>query len=380
MTAKPDSVAAPSARPAERATEWIDLRSDTVTRPTPEMRRAMFEAEVGDDVYREDPTVNRLEELAARMVGKEAAVFVPSGTMGNQMALRVHTQQGQELIVEDRSHVVLYEMGGSGVHAGLVTRTIPTDDGLLRWDLVKSRLRKATDHNSGTGLIVVENTHNMAGGRVYPPAILEEICNGAHAAGIPVHMDGARIFNAAAHLQCPVPALTARVDSVMFCLSKGLGAPVGSLLAGRREFIEKARLVRKLLGGGMRQAGILAAAGIVALEKSPAGYDSLPVPTAGVPPLLASVLLAPVRAQETPTPTPEEEEPVVEPTLLRVNLPDEVIAVGEEFAVELLAEVVLAMEFRGTTEDVALTCHSHPTLSEATKEAALNALGRTIHL
>ena len=252
----------------------IDLRSDTVTRPTPDMRRAMFEAEVGDDVYHEDPTVNRLEELAARMVGKEAAVFVPSGTMGNQMALRVHTQQGQELIVEDRSHVVLYEMGGSGVHAGLVTRTIPTDDGLLRWDLVKSRLRKATDHNSGTGLIVVENTHNMAGGRVYPPAILEEICNGAHAAGIPVHMDGARIFNAAAHLQCPVPALTARVDSVMFCLSKGLGAPVGSLLAGRREFIEKARLVRKLLGGGMRQAGILAASGIVALEKSPAGLPA----------------------------------------------------------------------------------------------------------
>jgi threonine aldolase len=238
------------------------------------MRRAMFEAEVGDDVYHEDPTVNRLEELAARMVGKEAAVFVPSGTMGNQMALRVHTQPGQELIIEDRSHVVLYEMGGSGVHSGLVTRTVPTDDGLLSWDLVKRRLRKPTDHNSGSGLVVVENTHNMAGGRVYPPEVLQEICGGAHAAGIPVHMDGARIFNAAAFLNCPVSTLTAGVDSVMFCLSKGLGAPVGSLLAGTREFVEKARLVRKLLGGGMRQAGILAAAGIVALEKSPAGLPA----------------------------------------------------------------------------------------------------------
>jgi threonine aldolase len=170
--------------------------------------------------------------------------------------------------------VVLYEMGGPGVHSGLVTRTIPTSDGILRWDLVKSRLRKATDHNSGTGLIVVENTHNMAGGRVYPPEVLEEICDQAHAARLPVHMDGARIFNAAAYLQRPVPSLTAGVDSVMFCLSKGLGAPVGSLLAGTREFVEKARLVRKSLGGGMRQAGILAAAGIVALEKSPAGLPA----------------------------------------------------------------------------------------------------------
>jgi threonine aldolase len=194
--------------------------------------------------------------------------------MGNQMALRVHTQPGQELIVEDRSHVVLYEMGGPAVHSGLVTRTIPTNDGLLSWELVKSRLRKASDHNSGTGLIVVENTHNMAGGRVYPPEVLEEIGDQAHAAGIPVHMDGARIFNAAAYLKRPVPALTAGVDSVMFCLSKGLGAPVGSLLAGTRPFIERARLVRKSLGGGMRQAGILAAAGIVALEKSPAGLPA----------------------------------------------------------------------------------------------------------
>ncbi len=255
-------------------TRMIDLRSDTVTRPTPEMRRVMFEAEVGDDVYHEDPTVNRLEEFAARMVGKEAAVFVPSGTMGNQMALRVHTRPGQELIVEDRSHVVLYEMGGSGVHSGLVTRTIPTTDGLLHWDAVKTRLRKGSDHNTGTGLIVVENTHNMAGGRVYPPDVLQEICDGARAAGIPVHMDGARIFNAAAYLNRPVAALTAGVDSVMFCLSKGLGAPVGSLLAGTREFVEKARLVRKLLGGGMRQAGILAAAGIVALEQSPGGLPA----------------------------------------------------------------------------------------------------------
>lgn len=252
----------------------IDLRSDTVTRPTPEMRRAMFEAEVGDDVYHEDPTVNRLEELAARMAGKEASVFVPSGTMGNQAALKTHTQPGQELIVHDRSHVVLYEMGGSGALSGLVTRTIPAEDGVLHWKEISKLIRPPSDHFRGTGLISVENTHNMAGGRVYPQEVLDEVCDKAHEAGIKVHMDGARVFNAAACLGRPVRELTAKVDSVMFCLSKGLGAPVGSMLAGSLEFIEKARLARKLFGGSMRQAGVLAAAGLVALEKSPAGLPA----------------------------------------------------------------------------------------------------------
>ena len=249
----------------------IDLRSDTVTRPTPEMRQAMFEAEVGDDVYHEDPTINQLEEVAAQVTGKEAAVFVPSGTMGNQIALLTHTRRGQEVILDERSHIVLYEMGGPGVHAGLLTRTVSSEDGILRWDQVRRRIRFATDHNSGTGLIALENTHNMAGGRVSPPEIVDEICDNAHAAGIPVHLDGARIFNAAVCLGKPVSELVAKADSVMFCLSKGLGAPVGSLLAGSREFVEQARLARKSLGGGMRQAGVLAAAGLVALEVSPAG-------------------------------------------------------------------------------------------------------------
>ncbi len=254
--------------------EMIDLRSDTVTRPTPEMRRAMAEAEVGDDVYGEDPTVNRLEEVAAGMMNKEAALFVPSGTMGNQVAIKVHTRPGQEVICDDRCHIVLYEMGGVAHYSGCVTRTIETPDGMLHWEEIRKRIRPAGDHYRGTGLIAVENTHNMAGGRVYPRKLLEEICDRAHEARIKVHMDGARVFNAATYLGRPVHEVVAKVDSVMFCVSKGLGAPVGSLLAGSEEFIEEGRLVRKALGGGMRQAGVLAAAALVALEQSPAGLDA----------------------------------------------------------------------------------------------------------
>lgn len=254
--------------------EYIDLRSDTVTRPTPAMRQAIFEAEVGDDVYGEDPTVNRLEQVAAEMAGKEAAVYVPTGTMGNQTAIKTHTRHGQEIIVHERSHIVLYEMGGPAQISGCITRTVPAEDGILTWDKVEPLVRPAGNHFQGTGLISVENTHNMAGGRVYPQHVLDEICDQAHERGVKVHMDGARVFNAAAYLGRPVREIAAKADSVMFCLSKGLGAPVGSMLAGSADFIERARLVRRLLGGSMRQAGILAAAGLVALDTSPAGLGA----------------------------------------------------------------------------------------------------------
>ncbi len=247
----------------------VDLRSDTVTVPNEEMRLAIFKAEVGDDVFGEDPTVNKLEEQAAEIIGKEAAVLIPSGTMGNQIAVAVHTSPGQEVICDQNAHIMLYEMGMLARLSGCLSRTISTQDGLLNWDLISSQLRSSSDHFKGTGLIELENTHNAAGGRVYKQQAVEEICTKSHAAGVPVHMDGARIFHAATALGVPVNEVASPVDSVMFCLSKGLGAPVGSMLAGSSAFIAEARLVRKALGGGMRQAGILAAAGIVALEQGP---------------------------------------------------------------------------------------------------------------
>jgi threonine aldolase len=247
-----------------------DFRSDTVTRPTPEMRRAMAEAEVGDDVFGEDPTVNQLEARAAEILGKEAALFVPSGTMGNQTAIKAHTQPGQEIICDDRSHVILYEMGMPALFSGCLIRGVPTTDGILAWPDVAARMRHATDHFQGTGLVVVENTHNMAGGTAYSLAAIEEIAQNSHAAGIKVHMDGARLFNAAAAKGYSVRDAVAPVDSVCVCLSKGLGAPVGSVLAGTTEFIGRSRRIRKALGGGMRQAGVIAAAARIALEDGPA--------------------------------------------------------------------------------------------------------------
>ncbi len=247
----------------------IDLRSDTVTRPTPEMRRAMAEAEVGDDVYQEDPTVNRLEERAAEIAGKEAALFVPTGTMGNTIAIKLHTEHGQEVICESRGHILNYELSMMAWFAGCVARPIYAADGLLRWDEIKKEIRPLGPHSAPTGLIEIENTHNMAGGRVYPMALVEEIARESHALGLKVHMDGARLFNAATALGKSVKEIAAPVDSVMFCLSKALGAPVGSMLAGTKKDMDKGRLLRKRLGGGMRQAGILAAAGLIALEKMP---------------------------------------------------------------------------------------------------------------
>ena len=247
----------------------IDLRSDTVTKPTPEMRRAMMEAEVGDDVYGEDPTVNRLERRAAEIAGKEAALFVPSGTMGNTIAVKLHTEPGQEVICDARSHVLDYELAMVAWFSGCVIRAIPTEDGILSWDAVRERIRPLAPNWAPTGLIEIENTHNMAGGTVYPLDTIREICDGAHERGLKVHMDGARVFNAAAAIGATVSRIVAPVDTVMFCLSKALGAPVGSLLAGPAEAIAKGRRLRKRLGGGMRQVGVLAAAGLIALEETP---------------------------------------------------------------------------------------------------------------
>jgi threonine aldolase len=256
---------------AEQKTKTaLDFRSDTVTRPTPEMRRAMAEAEVGDDVYGEDPTVNRLEERAAQIFGREAAIFVPSGTMGNQIAIKVHTHHGQEIICEERGHIFNYEMATLAAFSGCVVRPIYGEDGMLTWSEIKKRIAPGIYYKAQTGLMSLENTHNMAGGTIYPEEVAEEICDRAHEIGLPVHLDGARIFNAATALGRPVAEITKKFDSVMFCLSKGLGAPVGSMLVGSKAFIEKARRYRKALGGGMRQAGVLAAAGLIALEKMPA--------------------------------------------------------------------------------------------------------------
>jgi threonine aldolase len=248
----------------------VDLRSDTVTRPTPEMRRAMFEAEVGDDVYGEDPTINKLERRAAEIFAREAAIFVPTGSMGNQIAIKIHTRPGQEIICEERGHIFNYEMATLASFSGCLVRPIYAEGGVLRWEQIKKKIAAKTYYLAQTGLVSLENTHNMAGGTVYPTDIAEEICDEVHAAGIPVHLDGARVFNAATALGKPVAEITKKFDSVMFCLSKGLGAPVGSLLVGSRDFIDQARKYRKALGGGMRQAGILAAAGLIALEKMPA--------------------------------------------------------------------------------------------------------------
>ena len=247
----------------------IDLRSDTVTKPTAAMRQAMLEAEVGDDVYGEDPTVNLLERRAAEITGKEAALFVPSGTMGNTIAVKLHTQHGQEVICESRSHVINYELAMMAWFSGCIPRAIATQDGILTWEQVRREIRPLGPHWAPTGLIEIENTHNMAGGTVYPLRTIRDISDGARERGLKVHMDGARVFNAAAAMGVPVRDIVAPVDTVMFCVSKALGAPVGSLLAGTAEDIDRGRLYRKRLGGGMRQAGVLAAAALLALEETP---------------------------------------------------------------------------------------------------------------
>lgn len=248
---------------------FIDLRSDTVTKPTEQMRRAMATAEVGDDVYGEDPTVNRLEERAAAIFEREAAIFVPTGTMGNQIAVKLHTRHGQEVICEARSHILDWEMAMVAAFSGCVPRTVVGDRGIVRWAEIEKAIAPTIYYRAPTGLVWIENSHNMAGGTVTPVSVLEEIWAGARAKGLPVHCDGARVFNAATAAGVTAAEITRGFETVMFCLSKGLGAPVGSVLVGSRELITEARSVRKALGGGMRQAGILAAAGLIALEEMP---------------------------------------------------------------------------------------------------------------
>ena len=244
----------------------IDLRSDTVTRPTAPMRKAMAEAEVGDDVYGEDPTVNRLEARAAEILGMEAALFVPSGTMGNAIAIRILTRRGDEVLVERRSHVVRYELSGMSVLSGVMPRMADAPGGHLTPEQVRAVVAPRAYYKSDVSLVVLENTHNLGGGTVQRVEEVQAVVAAARECGFRVHVDGARIWNAAIALGVPPKALVKGVDTVMACLSKGLCAPVGSILASSRERIDQARGARKLLGGGMRQAGILAAAGLVALD------------------------------------------------------------------------------------------------------------------
>jgi threonine aldolase len=252
----------------EKYMKYIDLRSDTVTQPTPEMREAMAEAEVGDDVYRDDPTVNRLEGLAAAMLGKEDALFVPSGTMGNLLALLVHCQRGDEVIVGNLSHIYLNEAGGMAALGGIQPCPVQNQkDGTLSLEDIRASIRSEDVHHPITRLICLENTQNICGGVPLTPAYTRQVGELAHQHGLSLHVDGARIFNSAVVQQVSVKELVEPADSVMFCLSKGLASPVGSMLVGSQKFIARARHLRKMLGGGMRQVGIVAAAGIISLER-----------------------------------------------------------------------------------------------------------------
>ncbi|MEQ1794371.1 MAG: low-specificity L-threonine aldolase [Nitrospira sp.] len=247
----------------------IDLRSDTVTQPTDAMRKAMARAEVGDDVYGEDPTVNRLQDMAAALLGKRAALFVPSGTMGNQLAIRAHTQPGQEVIVESKSHIVRYEQGAAGALAGVQLHWITGDRGIITAEQVEAAIRPNDPYSIPTGLICLENTHNSGGGTIYSLSTIEKIRAIATKHGIPMHLDGARLFNAVAATTLPAATYAQHFETVSFCLSKGLGAPAGSLLVSSdTHVIERARRFRRMYGGAMRQSGILAAAGIYALERN----------------------------------------------------------------------------------------------------------------
>jgi threonine aldolase len=247
--------------------EFIDLRSDTVTKPTPEMREAMAKAQVGDDVFEDDPTVNRLQEMAAAMLGKEAALFVASGTMGNLLALLTHCQRGDEAIVGDQSHIYLNEAGGMSALGGIHPHPVHNQaDGTLALDDIRASIQLEDVHHTITRLVCIENTQNICGGVPLTVEYTRQVGELAHANGLALHIDGARLFNSAVAQNVSAKELTAPADSVMFCLSKGLAAPIGSMLVGTAKFIKRARHLRKMVGGGMRQVGIVAAAGIISLE------------------------------------------------------------------------------------------------------------------
>ncbi|MCD6578165.1 low-specificity L-threonine aldolase [bacterium] len=247
--------------------KYSDFRSDTVTKPTVEMRKAMFEASVGDDVFEDDPTVNKLEKLAAKMLGKEAGLFIPSGTMGNQIAIRLHTNPGDEIIVGDSSHIIQHEVGGAARNGLLQTRTLRSKYGILDLKEIENTIREDDIHFPKTSLICIENPHNDDGGVVLSLEYMKDLYNLAKKNGLYIHLDGARIFNAAIFLGTDVKNIAKYADTIMFCLSKGLSSPIGSMIVGTKKDIKKARKIRKMLGGGMRQVGIIAAAGIISLKK-----------------------------------------------------------------------------------------------------------------
>jgi threonine aldolase len=251
----------------------IDLRSDTVTKPTEAMRRAMAAAEVGDDVYGEDPTVNKLEKRAAEILGKQAALLLPTGTMGNTIAVKLHTEPGQEVICEERAHLLDWELAMTAWFSGCLIRSIATPDGRMTWEQIEAQIKPGNGFYAPTALVTIEHPHNMHGGTLYDLASVDNICDRAHARGLKVHIDGARIFNASIASGHSVARIAEKADTVMFCLSKGLGAPVGSMLAGTSDAIARGRQFRKRLGGGMRQAGVLAAAGLIAMEEMPARLE-----------------------------------------------------------------------------------------------------------
>jgi threonine aldolase len=309
----------------------IDVRSDTVTKPTPEMREAMAKAEVGDDVYGEDETVNRLQEMAAAMTGHEAALFVASGTMGNLTGILAHCGRGDEVILGKSAHTFLYEAGGISVLGGVHSSQLPNQpDGSLGLDDIEEAIRRDDPHEPVTRLIALENTHNRCGGTYQTVKYTRQVAEFAHQRGLKVHLDGARVFNAATALDVNVRELTSPLDSVTFCLSKGLAAPVGSVLCGSKEFIKKAHRIRKMLGGGMRQAGILAAAGLVALEKM--------VPRLGEDHLRARKLAEGLR--QNPGIVLDEGTPAT--NMIFLNLADEVKLSAEDLSKKIKEKGILA--------------------------------------
>jgi threonine aldolase len=339
----------------------IDLRSDTVTRPTPEMRRAMAEAEVGDDVFGDDPTVNSLQEFAADLLGKEAGLFVPTGSMGNQVALGSLTHHGDEVVCEAGAHFLHYEGGSAAAHLGLMMRPLPGDSGVIRADQVSAAIREGSEHAPRTAVVAIENTHNSAGGRVFPLDEAQAIAKVCDERGVAVHLDGARIFNAQAATGIPAREWAACADTLTFCFSKGLGAPIGSMVCSTSERIAAAHKLRKRLGGGMRQVGVIAAAARVALETGP---DRLAEDHANARRLAQGL------AELHPDAV---DAPAVETNMVYVNLTP-FSKRGPEVAAGLLDEGVLTV----ATSQSAMRLVTHRDVSSDDIELALTALRKVL--